>query len=373
MESIRGGRLVHTVAGGGGGGGGGGHAKNEVGGLSHYHHGTAPSRMMMRTMRSSSARTASSSSSTSRSTSTLSTSKRNAHSNNEKDSGNISNSGRLTPTTDVPPRYFINLKETVLQRYRALGYLSENKFRKLQRQNDLPVRLAGGESRKVTWLVDPKDLSLEEGAELLGLLVEGAWDRTETNRAMASKAFAELLPVASKSGALMEALVPPEPTHGFRQLPVPEVVKQLSRGMNTFQPSLIGLMLVLFRQLLDAHRDVANCLMPFYRKLLPVLGIYIYSNIVVEIPPRGTLLPVNKVVSVSGYGARDAGKGQLQKRAWGLKGKQPVPLGCIPTMAKKERLTKLIEDVLDRIIKNASDRLEATKIVKLNIPTYAGV
>lgn len=244
--------------------------------------------------------------------------------------------GRLTPTTSVPERYFINLKETTLARYRHLGYLSDNKFKKLQKQGELPCRLAGGEARRVEWLVDMKDLTCEETAELLGLFTEGSWDAAETNRCMASRAFEELLPVAVQNGGLMLALAPPE-RDGFCQRPVPEVIKQLSRGLNTFQPGLIGLMLVILRRMLEAHVDVAQEILPFCRKLLPVLGIYIYSNIHIEVPPRGTLLPVDRIVSVSGYSARGAGRGHSNKKAWGLKGKSPVPLGVIPLMAKKVR------------------------------------
>ena len=283
-----------------------------------------------------------------------------------------SDEGKLRAATAVPPRYFINLHETVLQRYKALGYLSENRFKKMNKQGDLPVRLAGGESRKVKWEVELKDLSADETADLLGILMEGSWDRSETNRVMSAKAIEELLPIAATNGGLMLALVPPE-RDGFNQLPVPEVVKQMSRGLNTFQPGLIGLMLIILRKFLDAHESVADELLPFCRKLLPVLGIYIYSNICLEVPPRGDLLPVNKVVSVSGYSARDAGKGHLNKKSWGLRGKSPVLLGAMPLMAKKERLTKLIEDVVDRIINGATDKNEAIRLVKLSIPTYAAV
>mmetsp|Transcript_22942 Transcript_22942/g.40538 ORF Transcript_22942/g.40538 Transcript_22942/m.40538 type:complete len:1130 (-) Transcript_22942:396-3785(-) len=73
---------------------------------------------------------------------------------------------------------------------------------------------------------------------------------------------------------------------------IPQLIAPLKLGLNTMEPGLVGLFLLILQKLIKSRKDVGPALSPFLRHLLPVLAVFKdYPGPSMHLPPQGCCSP----------------------------------------------------------------------------------
>ena len=66
---------------------------------------------------------------------------------------------------------------------------------------------------------------------------------------------------------------------GTQILPViPQLIIPIKTALNTRDPDIISIMLLILQRLVTAADTIGEALVPYYRQILPVFNIFIHKN-----------------------------------------------------------------------------------------------
>eukprot|EP00873_Tetraselmis_striata_P040903 jgi/Tetstr1/461167/TSEL_006304.t1 len=156
--------------------------------------------------------------------------------------------------------------------------LLQTQFLGAAQTGTLPVKLDGNNPRKIKWfhcnangdVLAPSTMTEEEYKWFLPLMLDGCREQHEPHRYLAFQAAKEMIDAA-----------------GARLLPcVPYVIRPISIGLQTMEPSLVGVQIFLLQRMLKANQWMGKALAPYYHKMLPLMNLFKHRHdLKIMVPP----------------------------------------------------------------------------------------
>ena len=134
---------------------------------------------------------------------------------------------------------------------------SRSQFRRLYDRGDLPVYVdhTGGRSNRVGWRLEREALDYHH---YLPVFMEGLCEQEDPYRFLAIQGSIDLIEAAS------ERIVPV----------IPQLILPLKKALNTRSKFVVLAVAHILITMLRSSRGVGLALVPYYRQLLPVLGMF---------------------------------------------------------------------------------------------------
>jgi len=137
---------------------------------------------------------------------------------------------------------------------------SRTEFRRFYDRGDLPIQVSfTGVSRRIAWKVDIDKLNYHH---YLPIFFDGLREKEEPYKFLALQGTKDLLNAGSG-----------------RILPVvPQLIIPIKEALNTKDAEIICTILKVLQQLVSSEEGIGECLVKYYRQILPVFNIFKNSN-----------------------------------------------------------------------------------------------
>lgn len=135
-----------------------------------------------------------------------------------------------------------------------------SEFRRYYDRGDLPIQIDhSGSGNKIKWKQPITDLDLHH---MLPIFFEGLREKTDPYRFLSIQGCMDILEAG-----------------GTQILPViPQLIIPIKTALNTRDPDIISIMLLILQRLVTAADTIGEALVPYYRQILPVFNIFIHKN-----------------------------------------------------------------------------------------------